>query len=212
MEWIIENWIEILGYMGSALVVFSLMMPNILMLRGINLLGAAVFSSYGFLIGAIPVLFVNGIIIMINIYYIVGMYRSKELFSLMDMDSENPLLKKFMIFFKEDIEKYFPSFRLDALDTTKYVMVFRDITPVGVFAYHKTDTDKATVELDYISPNYRDYKNAEYLISTRRERFINEGIKTLETKSTGKFHQKYLGKIGFTAGPESPHLFTKSLS
>lgn len=207
-----ENWIEVFGYLGSVIVLISLMMSNILKLRWINLVGATIFSTYGLLIGAVPVFVLNGLIAIIDVYYLVGMYRAKELFSLMEQKSNDPLLDKFLTFFQADIHKFFPDFNRQTEQSATYVLVFRDVLPVGVFAYRKISEVGAEVVLDYISPNYRDYKNAEYLINTRKERFINEGIKQLETHSDVPIHQKYLRKIGFKPHTNSSSQFVKVLS
>ena len=47
--------IEWIGYAGSVIVAVSLTMSSIKKLRWYNLVGAAVFSFYGFTIGALPV-------------------------------------------------------------------------------------------------------------------------------------------------------------
>jgi len=63
-------FIEIFGYVGSALVAISLMMSNIVRLRWINLVGAGIFSTYGFIIQAWPVAALNGAIVLIDIYHL----------------------------------------------------------------------------------------------------------------------------------------------
>ena len=50
----IKIWLEIMGYTASIIVFFSLLMSSIIKLRWYNLLGASLFSLYGFLIGALP--------------------------------------------------------------------------------------------------------------------------------------------------------------
>ncbi|WP_138417511.1 YgjV family protein [Aquibacillus sediminis] len=70
------DWLEWLGYLASFIVLVSLLMSNILKLRWINLLGSGLFSLYGFLIGALPVGFMNLGIVFINIYYLVQLYRA----------------------------------------------------------------------------------------------------------------------------------------
>ena len=61
---------EIIGYFASVLVAISLMMSSILKLRVINLLGAALFTLYGLLIGAYPVAVMNFFIVLIDLYYL----------------------------------------------------------------------------------------------------------------------------------------------
>jgi hypothetical protein len=74
------NWLEWLGYLASLIVLISLLMNSILKLRWINLLGSSIFSLYGFLIGALPVGFMNLGIALINIYHLIKIYHSKEYF------------------------------------------------------------------------------------------------------------------------------------
>ena len=72
---------EIIGYVASVLVAVSLMMRSVLKLRVINLLGAAVFTLYGLLIGAYPVAVVNFVIALIDLYYLREIITSKEYFT-----------------------------------------------------------------------------------------------------------------------------------
>lgn len=64
---------EIVGYIASALVAVSLMMSSIFRLRVINLVGAALFTVYGLLIGAYPVAAMNLFIVLIDLYYLRDM-------------------------------------------------------------------------------------------------------------------------------------------
>ena len=73
---------EIIGYVASVLVAISLMMRSVLKLRVINLIGAAVFTLYGLLIGAYPVAVVNFVIALIDLYYLREFVPTKDYFSL----------------------------------------------------------------------------------------------------------------------------------
>ena len=71
---------EIIGYSASALVAISLMMSSIVKLRVINLIGAALFTLYGLLIGAYPVAVLNFTIVLIDLYYLRDTIKSKVYF------------------------------------------------------------------------------------------------------------------------------------
>lgn len=71
---------EIIGYTASALVAISLMMSSIVKLRVINLIGAALFTLYGLLIGAYPVAVLNFTIVLIDLYYLREIIKSKVYF------------------------------------------------------------------------------------------------------------------------------------
>ena len=75
------NYIELIGYAGSALIAISLMMKNIYYLRRINLIGASTFAVYGLLTGTIPVFILNSFISIVDIYYIMETKRKKEYFT-----------------------------------------------------------------------------------------------------------------------------------
>ncbi|MCA1895522.1 hypothetical protein [Shewanella putrefaciens] len=66
---------EWVGYLASVVVAISLMMSNIKKLRWWNLIGAALFVAYGVVIDAYPVALVNFFIVLIDIYYLVKLYR-----------------------------------------------------------------------------------------------------------------------------------------
>ncbi|MDO6638633.1 YgjV family protein [Shewanella sp. 5_MG-2023] len=69
---------EWVGYLASAVVAISLMMANIKKLRWWNLIGAALFVAYGLAIDAIPVALVNFFIVLIDIYYLIKLYKEPE--------------------------------------------------------------------------------------------------------------------------------------
>lgn len=62
--------IEVVGYLASALVLISLLMRDILQLRFFNSAGCFWFIVYGVLIGSLPILITNVLILVINFYRI----------------------------------------------------------------------------------------------------------------------------------------------
>lgn len=81
----INIW-EWVGYLASVVVAISLMMSDIKKLRWWNLIGAALFVAYGLAIDAIPVALVNFFIVIIDIYYLVKLYRED---GQVDQDNNN---------------------------------------------------------------------------------------------------------------------------
>ena len=49
-------------------------------LRIVNMIGAATFAVYGYLIGSWPVAGMNAFIVLINVYFLLQIYRSSEYF------------------------------------------------------------------------------------------------------------------------------------
>ncbi|MFS4457375.1 uroporphyrinogen decarboxylase [Maribacter sp. 2304DJ31-5] len=72
------DWIEVLGYLASVLIAVSLMMASMIRLRVFNLIGAFLFGTYGVLIGAFPVAFLNYFIALTNVYYLWKILKTKN--------------------------------------------------------------------------------------------------------------------------------------
>ncbi len=63
--------LEIFGYIGSFLVVISMMMRNVIKLRILNMCGSVISTTYSIIVGAWPIVAMNIAIFSINLYHIV---------------------------------------------------------------------------------------------------------------------------------------------
>jgi len=191
------NIYEIIGYVGSFLIALSLTMKNIWMLRRINLVGASTFAIYGALIGAYPVLALNSFIAIVDVYYLWGMYRKKDYFTLLPSNGpEGTYLKKFLEYYGSDIAKIFPQFDRLGYPDAQYYFIIRNMIPAGLFVFVEEDENTIHILLDYATPDYRDLKNAKFLFYTTD--FMKEkGYKKLITESHHEIHDGYLRKLGF---------------
>jgi len=70
--------VEMLGYLAMVAVGVSIAMKKIYYLRIWNLTGAVLFTIYGYLIESNPVMILNIILTLLNIYYLVQMAKSKD--------------------------------------------------------------------------------------------------------------------------------------
>lgn len=189
--------LEIIGYIASIVVVLSLLMKSILRLRIINLVGAFVFVIYGILIGAYPVVATNGIIVLIDIYYLIQMYKNKDdEFETMPSFCGDDYFNSFMKLYKNDIKHFNPSFEMPAGDGVKIAFILRNLIPAGVVISHP-ENDGYWVDLDFAIPLYRDLKVGDYVFSNK-EIFTdtNQEI-TVYAKGEQKKHIAYLKKTGF---------------
>lgn len=71
-------FIEILGYAGMAFVCFSFLMKEIVWLRIFNILGAVLSFTYGLLTKTYPTAVLNGILILINVIYLIKYFVNKN--------------------------------------------------------------------------------------------------------------------------------------
>ena len=200
-------WIEWFGYAASVVVAISLMMSSIVKLRWLNLTGAAMFSSYGFIIGALPVGFLNLFIVVINVVYPVRLYRAEGAFRVMRWSGGGEGLSHFLEFHREEIERFFPRLDYRNLDGRSVFFLVRNSAPIGLLFGRSQEGGSFLIELDYVGPQYRDLKMGSFLYE-KNDFFRRQGYSALKAQATGSGHDAYLMRMGFARQGE---YFVKAL-
>lgn len=70
--------IEMIGYLGSILVVVSILMTSIVKLRIVNMLGSSISMVYALMIQSYPIAFMNLCLVIINIYNLMKLRKCKK--------------------------------------------------------------------------------------------------------------------------------------
>lgn len=81
MEFFVENYkifLEVFGYIGTALVIISMMMTSVVKLRIINMCGGLISLIYAVLCNTWPVVVLNACLISINMYHTVKYFIDKK--------------------------------------------------------------------------------------------------------------------------------------
>lgn len=71
-------FLEIFGYIGTMLVLVSMMMSSLAKLRIINVFGSVISMIYSLLISAYPIVFLNLGISLINVYKLITEKKKGE--------------------------------------------------------------------------------------------------------------------------------------
>jgi hypothetical protein len=79
----------------------------------------------------------------------------------------------------------------------------------GIFIAHRQNDSSLMVTLDYVIPEYRDFKNGKFVFLSLRSKFIEDGIAKIIAQAQAEKHEKYLKKLGFVR--ISANLYEKSL-
>lgn len=191
----ILQWI---GYTASVIIALSMTMSSIVKFRWINLVGAMTFSVYGFMIGALPVGFLNGFIVLVDIYYLAQIYGKKEVFEILEIRPENKYLIRFIEYHNDEIQKFFPGFTYKPDMNTVSFFILRNMAVAGLYLAHREDGNVLKVGLDYVIPEYRDFKNGKYVYLRLKDKFIEQGFTSVVTEGNSIEYIKYLEKLGFT--------------
>lgn len=193
-----NGWIlELVGYAASVLIAVSLMMRSVLRLRMINLAGSSCFVVYGLLIQAFPVVIMNCVIIIINVYHLRKMARTKTYFSILESRSDSEYLMSFLEFHSKEIAEIFPDFRLRQTDDPIVWFILQGLVPVGVFIAEVRNGGELFAHLDYVIPGYRDLRPGRFLYTKQRDRFAGLGVTRVCSAPGCARQRKYLRRMGF---------------
>ena len=102
--------IELIGYLGSALVVVSMLMTSVVRLRVVNTIGSAIFMGYALVIGSYPTAVMNFFLIAINVWHLVHLLRNQKAYDLIDVCLEDSFVAYFLTKNMQDIRTFFPDF------------------------------------------------------------------------------------------------------
>ena len=147
-------WLEIFGYVGTALVLFSMTMTNITLLRIINICGSVISATYAYLSDTMPVVLLNLGLIGINIVQLIIEEKRRRQFSITHIKEDDPILTDFLDNHVKDAEKYFPDFTMNVGDGFEIYMIYSVKTPVGLFVGREKD-GYLQITFGYVLPEYK---------------------------------------------------------
>lgn len=147
-------WLEIFGYVGTALVLLSMMMTKLSLLRIFNVCGSVISAIYAYLSGTMPVVLLNLGLIIINGIQLIREERRKKHFSISHIGQNDAVLNEFLSTHGEDIERRFPESNLNIGDGSKIYMVYSENEPIGLFIGREEGED-LHISFGYTSPKYK---------------------------------------------------------
>ncbi len=188
----------LVGYAASVLLALSLLVNNDLRFRWLNLFGCLAFIIYGILITAFPIILTNTILLLINAFYLVKAYNTKENFDLLEFIPGDKIINKFLQFYNKDIESYFPEYKLAGNDNDIRFVTLRDMVIANIFVAELSADGKAYVKINYTVPKYRDYKVGTFIFEKEKTFLKTKGIQQLVYSNvSNKNHEAFLKRMGF---------------
>ena len=142
--------IEMTGYLGSILVVVSMLMSSVIKLRVINMIGSGIFAVYALIIHSYPTAFMNFCLVAINISNLVKLSKKEQSYDLIDTSGSDRLLNYILDYYRSDIEKYFPGFAGKISGCNKGYVVCCNGNPAGVLIGRDEGKGKIDVVLDFL--------------------------------------------------------------
>lgn len=173
------SWLDLLGWSGSALLIYSLMQARVLRFRVLNLVACLVLVVFNGILGIWPMVAMNIALSAINLYFIrklVSDRHDEKAFEVLEVGPTDEYLRYMLRVHGNDILKYQPDLVWDgaAPDRRAYLVQHGDET-VGVVLARTTEPGVLQIELDYVTQRYRDFSPGEFV--WRRSRLLaDEGI------------------------------------
>ncbi len=202
MAWLAEHALDLLGWGGSALLVFSLLQARVLRFRALNLLACVVLVVFNALIEVWPMVAMNLVLCAINVWFLARLSTDRHdaaRFAVIELGPDDAYLRHVLAQHRADIARHQPDLVWDAADPARHAfVVVRDDELVGVVLLHAAGErgEVAEVRLDYVTARFRDFSPGEFV--WRRSTALRErGFERVVTPA--RMVGAYYERIGFTA-------------
>ncbi|MEV7428760.1 GNAT family N-acetyltransferase [Nocardioides sp. NPDC092400] len=165
MGWLGDHWLDLVGWGGSALLVYSLLQARVLRFRTLNLVGCLVLLVFNALVSVWPMVGMNAVLAAINVWWILRLVRERHdeaAFEVVEVRPEDAYLRHVLRTHAADIARFQPDFDPAPAGAQHAFVVLKGDETVGVVVLRE-DGDVAHVQLDYVTPRYRDFSPGEFL-------------------------------------------------
>ena len=162
-----QTLLEAIGWIGSALIVFSLMQARVLRFRWMNMFGSIVATFYNAVLEIWPFVVMNAVIAVISAYWLRRLYREARdpgVFEVVSVDPDDPFLQHVLGVHSEDIATHQPDFVAKSGDAARStLLVVRGDEAVGVVAVRDACDGVGVIELDWVKPRFRDFTPGHFV-------------------------------------------------
>ncbi|HEY0119467.1 MAG TPA: hypothetical protein VGC04_11865 [Cellulomonas sp.] len=198
-------WWQVIGWVGSALVVFSLTQARVLRFRWLNLAGAVLATAYNAVFAIWPFVVMNGAIAVIDVYWLVrlvGERHDEAVYEVVELARDDAYLEHILKVHAVDVALHFAPIPAPADAKRLAFLVARRDETVGAVIVADVGDGVGQVELDWVTPRFRDFTPGEF-VYRRSGVFAAHGFHRLVTHDV-RGQEEYLARVGFTR--EGDHL------
>ena len=177
-------WVEIVGWTGSALLVWSLLQTRILRLRLINLVGSAVLIVYNAIAEVWPMLGLNAVLAVINVVQLRSLLRTRhdeQSYDVVEVEPDGELMAYLLRLHGSDIRRFNPDLDLaTGAGGRMALLVMSQSEIAGAVLLRDGGAGVAQLELDYVTPRFRDFSPGEFVFR-RSGVFTGRGFRRVIT-------------------------------
>jgi hypothetical protein len=193
-------WLEVVGWVGSAILVTSLLQSRLLRLRQLNLVASVLLVAYNALVGVWPMVAMNVAIVGINLWHLAHLLRTRHdpsTYDVVEVMPDDRYLAHVLAHNGADIARFNPDFAWDGeRPGAMAFLVLRRGETVGFVLAHDAGDGVAEVALDYVSPRFRDFTPGEFVFK-RSGLFTDRGFRSVVAPRAMRAADRYLAEVGF---------------
>jgi len=135
------------------------------------------------------------------LYSLSGSGRFANAFKIISIKDDSPYLKYFLDFYKQEIIKFFPDADMirkiqEGRENSVNLIILRNAAVAGIFIGQKSE-DSIMVDLDFVIPEFRDFKTGQFLFGHSHDTFKKLRVKSICSNSFSPEYLQYLERIGF---------------
>ncbi len=146
-------YLEIFGYIGTALVIVSMMMTSVVKLRIFNMCGGLISLIYSICVGAWPVVVLNACLICINFVQTVRQLKKREVVAFVPVEANDPAAKHLFGVWKKDAQKHYPNLDFMAMRDEKIHILYVGEEAVGFSV--AASNGELKEDILYLTPTHR---------------------------------------------------------
>lgn len=199
--------VEAVGWIGSAVLIVSLLQTRVMRFRVLNLSASAVLVFYNAVLGVWPMVAMNAVLVGINLFFIVRLVRQRHdarVYDAVPIAPREPFLRHLLHRHADDIAAFNPDLRGRDLDDVAAsaehaFLVSSGDEVVGVVLTRRgSDAHEQQVVLDYVLPAYRDFTPGEFVFRPDGP-FAALGTRRVVASPGMAASERYLDVVGFRA-------------
>jgi predicted N-acetyltransferase YhbS len=192
------SWLDLTGWLGSALLIYSVMQARVLRFRILNLVASAILAGFNAALEIWPMVAMNVALCAINLWHIRSLVHTRHdsaTYEVLEVGPQDEYLRHVLRVHEADILKYQPDFLWDGARSDRAAfLVQRGDETVGVVLVEDTGDGVAHVVLDYVTQRFRDFSPGEF-VWRRSGALRDHGFRKVITPE--HMVAPYYGRLGF---------------
>lgn len=199
------SWLDAIGWLGSALLIYSVMQARVLRFRVLNLAACVVLTGFNAALEIWPMVGMNAALIAINLWHVRALLATRHdtaSYAVLEVGGQDEYLRHVLRVHESDILAFQPDLVWDGAEESNHAFIVqRDDETVGVVLLRFAGST-AEVLLDYVTPRYRDFSPGQF-VWRHSDVLAGRGLTSVVTSPT--MVGAYYSRVGFTARPDGSY-------